>query len=45
MFFTDWDPKETLEWFSDYKKPDFARAGNPATREVMLPEGMRAKLA
>ncbi|CAE6459045.1 unnamed protein product [Rhizoctonia solani] len=39
IFFTDWDPKETLEWFKDYKKPDFARAGNVATREVTLPEG------
>ncbi|KAF8755062.1 Ribosome assembly factor mrt4 [Rhizoctonia solani] len=39
IFFTDWDPKETLEWFKDYKKPDFARAGNVATREVVLPEG------
>ncbi|CAE6533867.1 unnamed protein product [Rhizoctonia solani] len=38
IFFTDWDPKETLEWFNDYKKPDFARAGNVATREVVLPE-------
>ncbi|QRW06457.1 ribosomal protein L10 [Ceratobasidium sp. AG-Ba] len=39
IFFTDWDPAETLAWFADYKRPDFARAGNTASRDVVLPEG------
>ncbi|KAG8785777.1 mRNA turnover and ribosome assembly protein [Ceratobasidium sp. 428] len=39
IFFTDWDPVETLAWLDDYKRPDFARAGNIASRDVTLPEG------
>lgn len=27
------------EWFRDFVKPDFARAGNIAPRDVILPEG------
>ncbi|KAG8715127.1 mRNA turnover and ribosome assembly protein [Ceratobasidium sp. 394] len=39
IFFTDWDPAETQAWLVDYKRPDFARAGNTASRDVALPEG------
>ena len=40
LFFTDWDPQEVLDWFKDFQKPDFARAGNIASREVTLPAGL-----
>ena len=39
LFFTDTSPKETLEWFESFQKPDFARAGNVASRDVTLPVG------
>ncbi len=39
LLFTDTDPQETIEWFDDFKQPDFARAGNIAPRDVVLPEG------
>jgi mRNA turnover protein 4 len=39
LFFTSWDPKETLDYFHSIKKPDFARAGSIATEEVSLPSG------
>jgi mRNA turnover protein 4 len=28
-----------MEWFADFQQPDFARAGNIATRTVVLPAG------
>ncbi len=37
--FTDSGPGEVIEWFADFKQPDFARAGNTATRTVTLPAG------
>lgn len=39
MLFTDTDPNEVIEWFADFKQPDFARSGNLATRTVILPAG------
>ncbi|KAJ7025391.1 ribosomal protein L10-domain-containing protein [Mycena alexandri] len=39
VFFTDSEPDEVLEWFADFKQPDFARAGNIASRTVILPAG------
>ncbi|KAF9013538.1 ribosomal protein L10-domain-containing protein [Cyathus striatus] len=39
IFFTDTEPQEVIEWFDDFKQPDFARSGNVATRTVILPEG------
>lgn len=39
LFFTNWDPKETLEWFESFQKPTFARAGNVASKTIVLPAG------
>ncbi|KAI0357474.1 mRNA turnover protein 4-like protein [Trametes cingulata] len=39
LFFTDSPPTEVLEWFADFKQPDFARTGNTASRTVILPAG------
>ncbi|TFK74829.1 hypothetical protein BDN72DRAFT_832941 [Pluteus cervinus] len=39
ILFTDTEPQETIEWFADFKQPDFARTGNVATRTVVLPIG------
>lgn len=39
LLFTDTEPQEVLDWFADFKQPDFARAGNIATRTVILPVG------
>lgn len=39
LFFTDWEPSEVIEWFEDFKVPDFGRNGNIASRDVILPEG------
>ncbi|KZT51014.1 hypothetical protein CALCODRAFT_415151, partial [Calocera cornea HHB12733] len=39
LFFTDWEPKETKEWFDDFKQADFARAGNRASKTITLPAG------
>ncbi|KAK0244254.1 ribosomal protein L10-domain-containing protein [Armillaria nabsnona] len=39
LFFTDSEPQEVLEWFADFQQPDFARAGNLASRTVILPAG------
>jgi len=37
--FTDSKPQEVAEWFADFQRPDFARAGNTASRAVILPAG------
>ena len=39
LFFTSYAPDQTEEWFEDFKAPDFARAGNIADRDVVLPVG------
>ncbi|KAJ7288219.1 ribosomal protein L10-domain-containing protein [Mycena rebaudengoi] len=39
VFFTDTEPDEVIEWFADFQQPDFARAGNIASRTVILPAG------
>ena len=39
LFFTDSEPQEVIEWFNDFRQPDFARSGNIATRSVILPAG------
>ncbi|KAK0449122.1 ribosomal protein L10-domain-containing protein [Armillaria borealis] len=39
LFFTDSEPQEVIEWFADFQQPDFARAGNRASRTVILPAG------
>ncbi|KJA23992.1 hypothetical protein HYPSUDRAFT_39112 [Hypholoma sublateritium FD-334 SS-4] len=39
LFFTDTEPQEVIEWFADFQQPDFARAGNKASRTVILPIG------
>ncbi|KAF7980487.1 hypothetical protein HWV62_37978 [Athelia sp. TMB] len=39
LFFTDTEPQEVIEWFDDFRQPDFARAGNLASRTVILPAG------
>lgn len=39
LFFTDTSPQEVIEWFNDFKQADFARSGNIATRNVVLPAG------
>jgi len=39
LFFTDTEPQEVVDWFADFQQPDFARAGNKATRTVILPVG------
>ncbi|KAF8349367.1 ribosomal protein L10-domain-containing protein [Amanita rubescens] len=39
LLFTDTSPQEVIEWFIDFKQPDFARSGNIATRTVVLPAG------
>ncbi|KAJ3987917.1 ribosomal protein L10-domain-containing protein [Lentinula detonsa] len=39
LLFTDTEPQEVIEWFADFSQPDFARAGNVASRTVILPVG------
>ncbi|KAH7912550.1 ribosomal protein L10-domain-containing protein [Hygrophoropsis aurantiaca] len=39
LLFTDSEPQEVTEWFDDFRQPDFARAGNIASRTVTLPAG------
>ncbi|KAF8465815.1 mRNA turnover protein 4-like protein [Gautieria morchelliformis] len=39
LFFTSFAPDKTEEWFEDFNAPDFARAGNMADRDVVLPLG------
>ena len=37
--FTDTEPQEVIDWFTDFQQPDYAREGNIATRTVTLPVG------
>jgi len=39
LLFTSYDPEKVIEWFDDFKAADFARAGNVADRDVVLPVG------
>jgi len=39
LFFTDTEPQEVIEWFDDFRQPDFARSGNIASRTIILPAG------
>jgi mRNA turnover protein 4 len=39
LLFTNSNPQEVIDWFQDFKQPDFARSGNVATRTVLLPAG------
>ncbi|KAI5116425.1 hypothetical protein M0805_008896 [Coniferiporia weirii] len=39
LLFTDSPPTEVIEWFKDFRQPDFARSGNVASRDVVLPAG------
>ncbi|KZT23467.1 hypothetical protein NEOLEDRAFT_1243247 [Neolentinus lepideus HHB14362 ss-1] len=39
LFFTNSEPDEVISWFDDFRPDDFARAGNKATRTVVIPEG------
>lgn len=39
LLFTDTEPQEVIEWFADFQQPDYARAGNIASRTVTLPVG------
>ncbi|KAI0304473.1 ribosomal protein L10-domain-containing protein [Multifurca ochricompacta] len=39
LLFTDTEPQEVIEWFKDFRQPDFARSGNHAARTVILPVG------
>ena len=39
LLFTNSEPQEVVEWFDDFKQPDFARSGNIASRTVTLPVG------
>lgn len=39
LLFTDSPPAEVTDWFNDYSRLDYARAGNRATRDVVLEEG------
>lgn len=39
LLLTDSEPQEVIEWFDDFHQADYARAGNVATRTVILPAG------
>lgn len=39
LLFTDEEQQVVEEWFESYKKADFARAGNTAPEEYVVPEG------
>lgn len=39
VLFTTSSPNEIQEWFEDYSRDDFARAGNVATKDVILEQG------
>ena len=40
LLFTNEEAKVVTEWFETYQVPDFARAGNEATEDFVLPAGM-----
>lgn len=39
LLFTTSTPDEVQEWFDDYSRDDFARAGGVATSDVILQQG------
>lgn len=39
LFFTSWDPQETLDYFHSFQKPEFARSGTIAPQTVVLEAG------
>ncbi|WFD31729.1 mRNA turnover and ribosome assembly protein [Malassezia sp. CBS 17886] len=39
LLFTDSPPAEVLDWFSDYRRIDYARMGNKASEDIVLPAG------
>jgi len=39
LFFTSWDPQETLDYFHSFQKPEFARSGTIAPQNVVLEAG------
>ncbi|ETW81654.1 hypothetical protein HETIRDRAFT_156300 [Heterobasidion irregulare TC 32-1] len=39
LLFTDTEPAEVIEWFKDFRQPEFARQGNRATRTIIIPAG------
>ena len=39
VLFTKSEPNEVLDWFADYAREDFARAGNVATQDIVLESG------
>jgi mRNA turnover protein 4 len=39
LLFTNTEPQEVIDWFADFQQPDYARAGNIASRTVTLPVG------
>ena len=39
LLFTDTEPTEVIEWFKDFRQPEFARQGNRATRTIIIPAG------
>jgi len=39
LLFTNEPEQKVLEWFSDYKEPDYARSGNKATQTVHIEAG------
>lgn len=39
LLFTNETPDTVTEWFESFRIPDFARSGNVATEDFILPEG------
>ncbi|KAG8908026.1 mRNA turnover and ribosome assembly protein [Tulasnella sp. 403] len=39
LFLTSDPPDEVISWFESFSKPDFARSGNVASQDVVLPAG------
>lgn len=40
IFVTSHPIDETVEWFESWRKPEYARMGAAASRDITLPEGM-----
>lgn len=40
LLFTNQEPQEIIDYFTEYVQTDFARAGLEATREFTVPEGV-----